>query len=124
MHPSKRNTMQGSVGVPEVDMLHACVLVAANPRQIASHPIEDAWICVGRMRHPTVDASFYHGVVHCVLDPWRSAALFSAMATLIEGCMELLIQWQVGIDNVAVQEDRILKSQQMGVDLKATFSPC
>lgn len=114
--------MQWSVGMPEVDMLHARIAIAASPCQIASHAIEHAWICIGRVRHPPMDASLYHGVVHRVLDPWRSAALFSAMAALIERCMELFIQGQVGIDDVAVQKDSVFKPQKMRVNLKASFS--
>ena len=116
--------MQRAVGVSKVDMLHACVLIAACPGKIACHPIEDARICIGSMRYQAVDASLDHCVVHRVLDPRWPAALFAAMAKLIERRMEPIIQWKIGVDDVAMQKDGILETQQMRVDLKAPFSLC
>lgn len=93
------------MGVPKEDLLGPCLWSLLRPFQVAGDLIENFLIRVDDMRNDTVDTCLDDSIVEKVLHGSRSRSMLVSHPPCIEQLMEVGIQGDLCIDDIAVEKD-------------------
>jgi hypothetical protein len=94
-----------------------------GPIEVPRHAVENALVSIGNVRNPSMQTGRDDGIVQRMLDLRWTSALLLFLTQDVELLMEIVFEWDRGIDNVPVQKHAIVQAQQMRMNFQIADAP-